>query len=197
MAQVGDRLAVRHVGAAVLARTSARPDSPASTPRSATHQTPGHAIPAPTATHVLTYPLEFTMESFISYTLLTLALFCGLAVASTSPWAQPARAGADLPADEPVPATRPSLLKAQRNLKASYLVVYALVMFADWLQGSYIFSLYHDQYGLSLHLVSLLFVLGFATAAVAAFAVGRWSVQGSVGTAPSIQEKANTFILQG
>lgn len=116
------------------------------------------------------------MDTFINRTLLALLSCSALAIVFTSPCRssshppQPSPSPSDLPADEPHSTL------ARRKLKATYLVVYALVMFADWLQGSYIFSLYHEQYGLSLHLVSLLFVLGFATAAVAAFGVGRWLV---------------------
>ncbi len=112
------------------------------------------------------------MDSFFNLTLVTLGLGCVLAVLSTSPWR--ASPSPDLPADQPISSPPPAQRTTRAKLKASYLAVYALVMFADWLQGSYIFSLYHERYGLSLHLVSLLFVLGFATAAVAAFAVGRW-----------------------
>jgi hypothetical protein len=112
------------------------------------------------------------MDSFVNRTLVTLGLLCALATLSTSP--RRTSPTPDLPADQPDQAPTGSSLKARRRLEASYLIVYALVMLADWLQGSYLFSLYHDHYGLSLHLVSLLFVLGFATAAVAAFVVGRW-----------------------
>ncbi|KAI9136031.1 hypothetical protein BKA69DRAFT_1135560 [Paraphysoderma sedebokerense] len=55
----------------------------------------------------------------------------------------------------------------QRN----YLAVYTLVMFADWLQGSYIYPLYRE-YGYSLNEISYLFVAGFLSSAVFGTFVG-------------------------
>ncbi|KAI5474830.1 hypothetical protein MNV49_002360 [Pseudohyphozyma bogoriensis] len=58
------------------------------------------------------------------------------------------------------------------KFKASYLIVYGFVMGADWLQGPYVFSLYHDEFNLSLHTVAFLFTLGFLSAAVSAPFIG-------------------------
>ncbi|RPD60216.1 DUF791-domain-containing protein [Lentinus tigrinus ALCF2SS1-7] len=63
------------------------------------------------------------------------------------------------------------------RLAGRYLLVYAIVMGADWLQGPYIYSLYREQYGLPERLVAFLFVLGFLTAGVAAPLVGVWADQ--------------------
>ncbi|KAI1772312.1 DUF791-domain-containing protein [Hypoxylon cercidicola] len=50
--------------------------------------------------------------------------------------------------------------------------VYALVMGADWVQGPYLYSLYHDEHGLSERVVSSLFATGFLSGAVSAYFVG-------------------------
>ncbi|KAK7462850.1 hypothetical protein VKT23_007426 [Stygiomarasmius scandens] len=62
-------------------------------------------------------------------------------------------------------------------LTRKYLVVYALVMGADWLQGPYVYSLYHEEYGFPERFVAVLFVTGFLSAAVAGPLVGVWADQ--------------------
>ncbi|CAA7261188.1 unnamed protein product [Cyclocybe aegerita] len=57
-------------------------------------------------------------------------------------------------------------------LMKKYLVVYAIVMGADWLQGPYLFSLYREQYRFEERVVALLFVTGFVSAGVFAPLVG-------------------------
>ncbi|KAL8279899.1 hypothetical protein RQP46_007749 [Phenoliferia psychrophenolica] len=61
------------------------------------------------------------------------------------------------------------------RLKCTFLTVYALIMCSDWLQGPYVFSLYHDEYGISLHTIGLLFVCGFLSAGVSAPWIGKWA----------------------
>ena len=39
-------------------------------------------------------------------------------------------------------------------------------MSADWFQGAYLFSLYHDEFNLDIKTIAILFVLGFLAAAV-------------------------------
>ncbi|KAG1861263.1 hypothetical protein F4604DRAFT_1882473 [Suillus subluteus] len=46
------------------------------------------------------------------------------------------------------------------TLTRQYLIVYAIVMGADWLQGPYVYSLYREQYGLPERMVAILFVTG-------------------------------------
>jgi hypothetical protein len=58
-----------------------------------------------------------------------------------------------------------------------YLIVYAVVMGADWLQGPYLYSLYHEQYEYVEHMVAVLFVTGFIAAGVTAPLVGAWADQ--------------------
>ncbi|KAF8156026.1 hypothetical protein B0H34DRAFT_659078 [Crassisporium funariophilum] len=67
-------------------------------------------------------------------------------------------------------------------LTRKYLVVYALVMGADWLQGPYVYSLYKDQYAFPERLVAGLFVTGFVSAGLAAPLVGVWADQQYVGS---------------
>lgn len=60
-------------------------------------------------------------------------------------------------------------------LQRNYLLVYAVVMGADWLQGPYVYSLYRDQYEYPERIVALLFVMGFTSAGLTAPLVGVWA----------------------
>ncbi|KAJ7909618.1 hypothetical protein B0H13DRAFT_2233043 [Mycena leptocephala] len=62
-------------------------------------------------------------------------------------------------------------------LTKQYLVVYAIVMGADWLQGPYVYSLYHEQYQFPERTVAILFVTGFMSAGLAAPLIGVWADQ--------------------
>ncbi|KAJ3558607.1 hypothetical protein NM688_g824 [Phlebia brevispora] len=53
---------------------------------------------------------------------------------------------------------------ARSRLMRQYLIVYAIVMGADWLQGPYVYSLYKEQYAFPERLVAVLFVTGFISA---------------------------------
>ncbi|KAJ7064974.1 hypothetical protein C8F01DRAFT_1128976 [Mycena amicta] len=66
---------------------------------------------------------------------------------------------------------------ALATLTRQYLAVYAIVMGADWLQGPYVYSLYHDQYNFPESTVAILFVTGFISAGLAAPLVGVWADQ--------------------
>ncbi|KAF8805737.1 DUF791-domain-containing protein [Phlegmacium glaucopus] len=66
---------------------------------------------------------------------------------------------------------------ALATLTRKYLVVYGIVMSADWLQGPYVYSLYREQYAFSERLVAVLFVTGFISAGLAAPLVGVWADQ--------------------
>ncbi|KAF8878168.1 hypothetical protein CPB84DRAFT_1794359 [Gymnopilus junonius] len=66
---------------------------------------------------------------------------------------------------------------AMKTLTRQYLVVYAIVMGADWLQGPYVYSLYREQYQFPERLVAVLFVTGFVSAGLAAPLVGVWADQ--------------------
>ncbi|KAH8887529.1 DUF791-domain-containing protein [Thozetella sp. PMI_491] len=56
--------------------------------------------------------------------------------------------------------------------QSAFLVVYALVMGADWLQGPFLYSLYTDEHGIPSSLVSTLFTSGFVSGAVSGSFVG-------------------------
>ncbi|TFK48921.1 DUF791-domain-containing protein [Heliocybe sulcata] len=60
-------------------------------------------------------------------------------------------------------------------LTKQYLIVYAIVMGADWLQGPYVYSLYREQYGFPERIVAVLFVTGFMSAGLAAPLIGAWA----------------------
>ncbi|KAF6764438.1 hypothetical protein DFP72DRAFT_1059419 [Ephemerocybe angulata] len=66
---------------------------------------------------------------------------------------------------------------AAAALTRRYLLVYAIVMGADWLQGPYVYSLYREQYGFPERTVAVLFVTGFLSAGLAAPLVGVWADQ--------------------
>lgn len=48
---------------------------------------------------------------------------------------------------------------------------------ADWLQGPYVYSLYHDQYKFPERIVAVLFVTGFTSAGLTGPLVGVWADQ--------------------
>lgn len=48
---------------------------------------------------------------------------------------------------------------------------------ADWLQGPYVYSLYHEQYKFPERLVAVLFVTGFVSAGLTAPLIGAWADQ--------------------
>ncbi|KIJ53591.1 hypothetical protein M422DRAFT_73890 [Sphaerobolus stellatus SS14] len=64
-----------------------------------------------------------------------------------------------------------------RTLMKKYLLVYAVVMGADWLQGPYVYSLYNEQYEFPERIVALLFVTGFTAGGITAPLVGVWADQ--------------------
>ncbi|KZP16952.1 DUF791-domain-containing protein [Athelia psychrophila] len=66
---------------------------------------------------------------------------------------------------------------ARGALTKRYLMVYAIVMGADWLQGPYVYSLYREQYGFDERIVAILFVTGFVSAGLTAPLVGVWADQ--------------------
>ncbi|KAF5357089.1 hypothetical protein D9756_006751 [Leucocoprinus leucothites] len=81
-------------------------------------------------------------------------------------------------ADDRIESQRsPGIPGALKALAKKYLVVYAIVMGADWLQGPYVYSLYRQQYDFPERLVALLFVTGFLSAGMAAPLVGVWADQ--------------------
>ena len=65
--------------------------------------------------------------------------------------------------DALVEASHESTYRRLRNL---YLSVYALATFGDWIQGGFLYALY-AEYGYSMRAVSLIFVVGYASAATA------------------------------
>ncbi|KAF8434738.1 hypothetical protein L210DRAFT_3410085 [Boletus edulis BED1] len=68
-------------------------------------------------------------------------------------------------------------VNALAKLTRQYLLVYAIVMGADWLQGPYVYSLYREQYGMPERMVAILFVTGFMSAGLTAPLVGVWADQ--------------------
>ncbi|TFK73430.1 DUF791-domain-containing protein [Pluteus cervinus] len=60
-------------------------------------------------------------------------------------------------------------------LSKKYLLVYAIVMGADWLQGPYIYTLYNSQYNYPSTLIAVLFLTGFLSAAIFAPLIGIYA----------------------
>ncbi|CEL98527.1 unnamed protein product [Vitrella brassicaformis CCMP3155] len=57
------------------------------------------------------------------------------------------------------------------RFQVNFLLVYLLAMFADWLQGPYVYVLY-ERMGYDMRMIGYLFVVGFASSALAGMAVG-------------------------
>lgn len=57
------------------------------------------------------------------------------------------------------------------NLRSKYLVVYLLMMSADWVQGPYVYKLY-DFYGFSMKDIADLFIVGFGSSMIAGTFIG-------------------------
>ncbi|EFI26999.1 major facilitator superfamily transporter domain-containing protein 5 [Coprinopsis cinerea okayama7 len=66
---------------------------------------------------------------------------------------------------------------ALANLVAVYRKLIGNLEGADWLQGPYVYSLYHEQYEIPERTVAVLFVTGFLSAGLAAPFVGAWADQ--------------------
>ncbi|KAF8957856.1 hypothetical protein BDZ97DRAFT_1924236 [Flammula alnicola] len=80
-------------------------------------------------------------------------------------------------ADDRLESGKSGNASALAALTRKYLLVYGIVMGADWLQGPYVYSLYREQYQFPERLVAVLFVTGFVSAGLAAPLVGVWADQ--------------------
>ncbi|KAI9826614.1 MAG: hypothetical protein M1832_006210 [Thelocarpon impressellum] len=58
------------------------------------------------------------------------------------------------------------------NFKKTFMVVYLLVMGADWLQGPYVYALYKDEMGFAESTIAALFTTGFLSGAISGYFVG-------------------------
>jgi len=61
----------------------------------------------------------------------------------------------------------------QSHPQIPFFLVYALVMSSDWLQGPFLYSLYHDEHRLPASFVSTLFTTGFLSGAISGSLIGR------------------------
>ncbi len=61
--------------------------------------------------------------------------------------------------------------KAFKAFQNNYLLVYIIMMGADWFQGPYMYALY-DSYGYSIEQIGTLFLMGFGASLVAGPLVG-------------------------
>ncbi|THH11411.1 hypothetical protein EW145_g662 [Phellinidium pouzarii] len=123
-------------------------------------------------------------ESFYQSQLATLAVFCFLAVLIEQRAASKKKASADVgharTTSQAENGTATAGLRHTSSasvLARQYLIVYGLVMFADWLQGAYVYSLYKEQYGFPERIVASLFVTGFLSAGLTAPLIGAWADQ--------------------
>ncbi|KAI8593331.1 hypothetical protein BDZ88DRAFT_493222 [Geranomyces variabilis] len=82
--------------------------------------------------------------------------------------------------DSPIDPELPSPVSAERELaefelfKRNYLLVYSLVMTADWLQGPSTYPLY-KYYGYDLAEIAILFVVGFLSSAIFGTLIGSFA----------------------
>jgi len=65
----------------------------------------------------------------------------------------------------------PPPTSAFRRFQRSYLLVYLLMMSADWLQGPYVYALY-QHYGFDIGQIGVLFIVGFGSSLVFGTIVG-------------------------
>ena len=79
-------------------------------------------------------------------------------------------------ADRPEPAATPrgaaSRSAAAARFELTFLTAYLLLTAGDWLQGPYVYALYH-AYGFSKRDIATLFVAGYASSLVFGFCVGH------------------------
>ncbi|PPQ75158.1 hypothetical protein CVT24_007486 [Panaeolus cyanescens] len=119
-----------------------------------------------------------SQTGFYETQLVVLSVFCGVSmlvdryVANKAKKQQHAQS-----ADDRLEGGRMNTSGALAALTRKYLIVYAIVMGADWLQGPYVYSLYREQYQFPERLVAVLFVTGFISAGFAAPLVGVWADQ--------------------
>lgn len=71
---------------------------------------------------------------------------------------------------EPEPTV--NQLQAAATFRNNYFAVYALVLAADWLQGPYIYSIYHEDHQLPEKIIAALFGAGFVSAGISSAFLG-------------------------
>ncbi|KAK0617242.1 major facilitator superfamily transporter [Immersiella caudata] len=72
---------------------------------------------------------------------------------------------------------KPTTSQAKQNDSKPYntlpfLAVYTLIMTSDWLQGPFLYPLYHDEHSLAPSLISTLFTTGFLSGAASGSVIG-------------------------
>lgn len=72
-------------------------------------------------------------------------------------------------AEDPAQHAREELVYAK--LRNTYIPIYALATFGDWIQGGYLYALY-AEYGYSMNQIALIFVVGYGSAATLGTYVG-------------------------
>lgn len=94
-----------------------------------------------------------------------LALCTGLFLTQRQPSSSP------FPSPSSKPKSKSNPLQSHPQLP--FFLVYALVMSSDWLQGPFLYSLYHDEHRLPASFVSTLFTTGFLSGAISGSLIGR------------------------
>ncbi|THV04693.1 DUF791-domain-containing protein [Dendrothele bispora CBS 962.96] len=117
------------------------------------------------------------ITNFYERQLVILTALCLLSLALERFISKPRQLPKQSPEERLENGTDPRGVNSLAKLTQQYLVVYALVMGADWLQGPYVYSLYREQYGFPERYVAILFVTGFLSAAVSGPLVGVWADQ--------------------
>ncbi|KAK0641093.1 hypothetical protein B0T16DRAFT_461199 [Cercophora newfieldiana] len=84
---------------------------------------------------------------------------------------------------KPKPKPKPSTSKTSKDASSSsysplpFLTVYTLIMTSDWLQGPFLYPLYHDEHALAPSLISTLFTTGFLSGAASGSIIGSLADQ--------------------
>jgi MFS family permease len=105
---------------------------------------------------------------FYDLSFISLIAGCGFLTWRQYHQPEPDSAQSALLNDGPNPRSKAEATKFTRL----FLVVYMLVMGADWLQGPYVYALYKHEFGFSERVVAALFTTGFLSGAISGYFVG-------------------------
>ena len=109
------------------------------------------------------------VEPFELILLITVMSACILMSVVTSTVTQGRAASRAATAKDPAQHAREELVYTK--LRNTYIPIYALATFGDWIQGGYLYALY-AEYGYSMYQIALIFVVGYGSAATLGTYVG-------------------------
>eukprot|EP00929_Paragymnodinium_shiwhaense_P019052 TRINITY_DN13106_c0_g2_i1.p1 TRINITY_DN13106_c0_g2~~TRINITY_DN13106_c0_g2_i1.p1 ORF type:complete len:455 (-),score=137.68 TRINITY_DN13106_c0_g2_i1:300-1664(-) len=112
----------------------------------------------------------FTMPDWPAWAINSFAAALGTTLTVAAAQALTSSGGSDDPTKESEEKPSGDKVPAFRAFQRQYLLVYYIIMLADWLQGTNMYTLYHS-YGVD---ISALFITGFASASVFGTVVGLY-----------------------